>query len=86
MLNMDAMPVKHNPPDPRAIKLLREKGYAEYDVQRIASRLARDQQWSPQHPVIHEAMWNLFIKQYIVPSVASALQNEAERAKSRVTQ
>lgn len=83
MLNMDNMPVQQNPPDPKAIKMLQEKGYAAHDVQRIAAQLAKDQQWSPQHPEMHEAIFKRFVRHYIVPTVASALLNEAKRQESK---
>ena len=85
-LSLDGLNIKYDPPDPKAITMLRERGYAEHDVQRIAKALAADIQFAPQDPKLHDALFKHFVRQYIVPSVASALHNEAQREKNAVIQ
>ena len=59
--------------------MLQEKGYADYDVQRLSKKLAADLQFSPDDPEMKDGIYRAFLRQFIVPSIASALLNEQTR-------
>lgn len=78
-LTLDKATIAYDAPDDSIINMLREKGYADYDVQRLSKKLAAELQFSPDDPEVKDGIYRAFLRQFIVPSIASALFNEQAR-------
>ena len=83
-LTLDTANIQPAQPLPKAVSMLQERGYAQYDVHRIAQALSDELQFAPIDPKIHEAIFKKFVRAYIVPSPSSALFNETRRNAKQV--
>lgn len=80
-LSLDGAPIAKPVPCPEKIKLLKKKGYTDFDVSRLTQLYALQEQFMP--PDMQQKSHALFIKRFIVPSVSSALLNEYRRQRPR---